>query len=869
MSIQEEPVPSVPAAADGFEVWIGERSRWLQTAAKMLIETKRNPSEDELLELVRLCKLEAAKNGDPGFGVVVPGSLALASHRPPIRIEGITDVHGLNAVKLGANLPFSEGQLTVFYGQNGSGKSGFARLLKQACGSKSKDDIHPNVFEEITAPCSATFHLTFDGVARKIDWTLEAGAHAKMRHAQVFDSKTATLYMGKNEASYEPSQMKFVTALINISDQVSQRLVIAKNALVSALPMFPQELADTEQKRWFDGLRFSTTLPAIDKATLYDKSMDEERITLEGLLAQKDAGARVAAIELENQAIANVRTAMNALKAKLTDAVTQAMLAARSEAATKRKAAQESALSVFADGTLEGVGELTWQKLWEQARLYSESQAYPDHKFPVVVDDAKCVLCQQELSVDAAARLSKFEKFVSEGLERSAKTAEAALTELSMALPLAPTEQDWLAHMSVLKVDQATALEWLKRLAKRRVDLDTADHADQVGAFDWLPIDEALSKIYKTLTDESTALTELLQDGKRQEMDAKVRALKAIQWLQQNKAAILSERHRLAAVDHLGKASKLAATNSLTAKNNELAKSELDAGYQARFTDELKRLGGSRLPVIPQSKPAGKGRTTFGLALVGAHGNRAPEQILSEGETRIVALAAFLADITGSNQIAPFIFDDPISSLDQDFEERVVARLIELARTRQVIIFTHRLSLVALLDAGIKKGNDNPSLGNIVHHVQTLRRLDKTSGILAGQSAKDAKPRNALNKLLGESLVQLRKHQTNGDADSYDLMAKSVCSDFRIVVERTVEMILINGVVQRFRREITTRNVLRKLAHITNEDCDLIDDLMTRYSVFEHSQADELPSIPPELNELETDMKSLSEWMTQFQDRAA
>jgi energy-coupling factor transporter ATP-binding protein EcfA2 len=109
------------------------------------------------------------------------------------------------------------------------------------------------------------------------------------------------------------------------------------------------------------------------------------------------------------------------------------------------------------------------------------------------------------------------------------------------------------------------------------------------------------------------------------------------------------------------------------------------------------------LPVAPYSKTAGKGRTTFGLTLIGAKGTRPPEDILSEGETRIVALAAFLADITGSNQVAPFIFDDPISSLDQDFEERVVARLVDLAHTRQVIIFTHRMSLVTLLEAQLRK----------------------------------------------------------------------------------------------------------------------------------------------------------------------
>lgn len=869
MSSHKESVTSSPVAADGFEVWLSERSKWLQTAAKNLIETRLTPSDDEIVELARLCKIEAAKNDDPGFAVVVPGTLALAAHRPPIRIEGITDVHGLNAVKSGAHLPFGNGHLTVFYGQNGSGKSGYARLLKQACGSKSKDDIHPNVFEEIATPCRARFHLNIDGKSRDINWTIAAGADSKMRHAQVFDSKTASLYMGKNEASYEPSQMKFVTALIKISDQVSQHLLTSKNALVSSVPTFPQELTHTEERRWLDSLRAKTTVPAIEKATQYDKGMDDERISLEGLLAQKDIGGRVTAIQKEKQALTNVQTSMNALKQKLSDVVTQALVEARVQANIKRKAAQESAQNVFSNGSLEGVGEPTWQKLWEQARQYSESHAYPDQKFPVVTADAKCVLCQQELNVEAAARLTQFEQFVSAGLETSAKAAEANLKELTTALPITPTEQDWVAHMSVLKVDQGAALEWLKLLAKRRLDLDTVDEINLVSLFDWSPIDEALINISQALTTESSALTELLQDGKRQEMEAKVLTLKAKQWLFQNKAAILAERDRLAAVDHLGKASKLAATNSLTAKNNELAKSELDAGYQSRFTDELKRLGGSRLPIIPQSKALGKGRTTFGLALVGAHGNRAPEQILSEGETRIVALAAFLADITGSNQIAPFIFDDPISSLDQDFEERVVSRLVELAQTRQVIIFTHRLSLVALLDAAIKKIGDNPTLPDIVHHVQTLRRLDKTSGILAGQSARDAKPRNALNKLLDESLAQLKKHQASGDADSYDLVVKSVCSDFRIVVERTVEMILMNGVVQRFRRDITTKNLLRKLAHITNEDCDLIDDLMTRYSVFEHSQADELPSVPPELSDLEKDMRSLSDWMKHFQERAA
>ncbi|WP_338920191.1 AAA family ATPase [Pseudomonas silesiensis] len=854
---------------DEFEVWLGERPRWLQTAAKNLIETKRPPTDLEIVELARLCMIESKKSDDQGFGVVAPGSLALAANRPAIRIDGISEVYGLNAVKAGAALSFGAGNITVFYGQNGSGKSGYARLLKQACGSRSKDEIHPNVFVEEPVPCRAQFQLSIGGQAGKIEWTLADGAHPKLRHAQIFDSRTATQYMGKNEASYEPSQMKFVAALIAISDRVSQHLGSAKNALLSSLPQFPLDLGITEESKWLAALKPATVTATIEKACLYTEENDAERIGLEGALAQKDVVGRLGEITKEKLGLANVQSAMNSLKEKLSDGAAQVIVNAQSEAKLKRQDAQKSAQLLFAEAPLEGVGEPLWQQLWTQARLFSQSHAYPGHAFPVVGDESRCVLCQQELKDDSADRLRHFEKFVTEGLERAAKDAEDILKGLLRTLPQSPTEQDWLAHMSLLKIDRQHAIDLHAALIKRRADLDTADQIEMVAAFDWASVNQALTDQSQTLGAEEKSLNELLQDGKRQQMEERVRKLKGIQWLAQNKQSVLTERDRLIAVDQYGKAVRLTATNSLTTKNNDLAKSELDAGYQTRFARELKLLGGSRLPVAPQSKTIGKGRTTFGLTLIGAKGSRPPEQILSEGETRIVALAAFFADITGSNQVAPFIFDDPISSLDQDFEERVVARLVNLAQTRQVIIFTHRLSLVTLLDAAVKKVAEHPDLPNVVHEVQTLRRLEKISGILAGQSARDSKPKTAINKLLNESLIKLKKHQAEGDAESYDLMAKSVCSDFRIIVERAVEVVLLNSVVLRFRREVMTKGLLRQLSNITQEDCDLIDDLMTRYSVYEHSQADDLPAVPPELADLETDMKSLAVWMGEYSKRVA
>ncbi|MDA8486869.1 hypothetical protein NNO07_27750 [Pseudomonas resinovorans] len=734
-----------------FENWLNERSGWLQSAAKQLIDNKRLPNEGELAELVRLCKLEAAKQGDPGFLKVAAGAFSAAGVQRVVRVEEVSQVFGVNAIKPGASLPFGAGSLTVIYGQNGSGKSGFARLLKQLCGSRSKDEIRPNAFSEEEHACSAQCRITIDGNPRDINWRPGAEPHAMLKYAQVFDSKAATQYMGRTESSYEPSSMRFISMLIQISDMVSAALGAEKGALVSALPKFPDDLAETAEKAWLSALKASVSAEKIEAYCQFGKELDAERVKSEALLAEKDIAGRLAAIGKETVATESIRQAMKLLKEGLTDDKAEELFKARQSSLAARKAANEVAQQAFANAPLQGVGETTWTLMWEQARNYSVAHAYPGHEFPVTGEGAHCVLCQQELTTEGAARLKSFEAFVTAGLETAAKAAEAASATLIAQVVQLPSIDDWIARLAQLQFDEATARTYYESLKIRRAQLLECAAVGDLLVLDWALIDQALEKRAADLLNEKSSLTQLQQDGQRQALEKRVRQLKALQWLSQNKPAILAERQRLVAVDLLDKATKLTATNSLTTKRNELGRTELDAGYQARFDEELKALGGRRLPVAPQSKAQGKGVITFGLALVGARAGYTPEVILSEGETRIVALAAFLADTTGSNQLAPFIFDDPISSLDQDFEERVVARLVELAKTRQVIIFTHRLSLIALVEALIKKHGDNPANQKILHTVQSLRRLDKVSGILAQHSLRDARPDKAINAVSGLS----------------------------------------------------------------------------------------------------------------------
>ena len=55
----------------------------------------------------------------------------------------------------------------------------------------------------------------------------------------------------------------------------------------------------------------------------------------------------------------------------------------------------------------------------------------------------------------------------------------------------------------------------------------------------------------------------------------------------------------------------------------------------------------------------------------------------------------------------------------------------------------------------------------------------------------------------------------------------------------------------------------------TIEDCKLLDDFMTKYSCYEHSQSSEMPVVIPEEPELRQDLEALGRWRDQLIKRRA
>jgi wobble nucleotide-excising tRNase len=311
-------------------------------------------------------------------------------------------------------------------------------------------------------------------------------------------------------------------------------------------------------------------------------------------------------------------------------------------------------------------------------------------------------------------------------------------------------------------------------------------------------------------------------------------------------------------LEKIKKAKKTTNTKALSQKKGDLAEHLITDAFVQRFNKEINALAATNVKIDLVKSKVSKGRVLHRLQLKCSYHNCLAD-VLSEGESRIVSIAAFLADVTGKRNNSTFIFDDPISSLDQTYEEAAVQRLIELSQDRQVIIFTHRLSLLGTVRHFAEKKSIKPD-------VVSIRSTQWGTGEPAPIPISQSDIKTVLNTLINQRCQGVKNAIENKNIEQSDILLSSICSDFRILLERSIEKDLLCGVVQRFQRPVHTLK-LRELSKLKNTDCNFLGSLMTKYSGFEHSQPEESPKELPKIEELLVDIKNLKNWREEYSKR--
>jgi len=139
-------------------------------------------------------------------------------------LKSLVHERGVNALVNGATIPFHP-KLTVIYGQNGTGKSGFVRILKKVAGSRTLEDVWQNVRKARTRnQCSARIVYESAGMENICQWTGQTGI-APLTESAIFDGKCVPIYLTKNlDFSYQPYGFELFEMVSQSLQELQQRL---------------------------------------------------------------------------------------------------------------------------------------------------------------------------------------------------------------------------------------------------------------------------------------------------------------------------------------------------------------------------------------------------------------------------------------------------------------------------------------------------------------------------------------------------------------------------------------------------------------------------------------------------------------------
>lgn len=846
--------------------WSVSRPDWQRDALRRLVRKGELANED-IEELAEVCKaahgLADQREPRPLAGEDLPN---LGRVGAPVSLTSIYHHRGVNALAEGQTLTLAP-SLTVVYGDNAAGKTGYIRILKSACRARGREKILGNVVSGATplSPVVAIKYRVGDEEDAR-EWAGEEQDEYVSR-VSVFDSQSAAVYLTeRTDVAFRPFGLDLFDKLVQACKQLRGRLEKEQRSLK---PKGISELQAKVRDETAAGklLRNITSLTDPEAVRTLCALSDDEKIRLRSLerslsdLQASDPDRLIRELRLRIGRVEALARHLRGVEDVLSSEAVDALFETSSELQTKRAEAARIRALTFGEGSLEGTGSESWSCLWEAAREFSEEHAYPQVTFPATGDDAQCVLCQQDLEAAARARLERFRAFVSSVGERDLLDAKERFAGMRRSLtqfdvqPNSITET--LAELAIEDDETASAVEkWLGRAEDRRQAVVLAlSESREPG--DYPSLDEVVPKLDALAVGLQERLRAIVESKAE---DASVRLKLEVAELQDR--SVLAEHEDLV-LDEIDRKRRLAAyglciddtrSQAITRKSSAITRKLVTEKLRESFRHELARLRFGHVEVELKEAGGREGVLYHQIVLSRAPGVELPK-VVSEGEQRCLSIAAFFAELSTAEDPSGIVFDDPVSSLDYRWREAVAQRLVEEARVRQVVVFTH--DVVFLL--ALKELAGDLDVDQADQHV---RKLAEGAGVCIAELPWVALRVRKRIGHLRQLLQAAEKLDRQGHKAAYEKEAGVIYGLLREAWERGLEEVLLAGVVERFRPGVQTMQV-GVLSDITREDCKAVERAMTKCSKWlpGHDRAPAAPAEMPEPDALSADIEALNEWL--------
>ena len=767
----------------------------------------------------------------------------------------IGECSNANAIDSKEPLTFESGHITLVYGENGTGKTSYARIIKSVARSAHEEAVLPNVFTSDSSGSPRAVIEVEDTNGRTKHIVPLDRAQPLLSSMTVFDAQCATAYLrNAKTVEFTPAPLRVFGRAASAQQRIRGILDARVTAMEGQRPRIEDFPVGTQVRVLLDSVSSKTDEQELRE--LADVSKDEagEFVKLKLELASAEAGtaaAQARQCERDAEAFEALATRLETIASALSGEQEDGLRDARRRVKEAEQAMSVARSTALAKEPLSPTGGEGWRAMWEAARAFVEKDC--QHDFPPTEDGDICPLCQQALSTDARARLDRLELFVTGTVERDLALAQAALKKIEES---SPSEQIDVAMSSpaIATLDDeapevATAVrEWLKAARQRATELARADEKTS-------PLENCPSASIRQLAEgrkeEAERQRQSIDPQRQEEVRRAVAELEARSTLTERLTEVLAWRNTVTTIETLQRVRGDLDTTGLSNKQTELAKALVTNKLRRAVRSELDSLGFSYLKVTLECRTE-RGATVARLGLDGAA--EPASAVLSDGEQRACALAFFVAEALASPSAGGIVFDDPASSLDVERVEHISSRLVELARKRkQIIVFTHDLPFAwCLQDAAVK--------ADVAFAVRPLSRLgDRTGIVRAGKSWPGEKLGDRLARLR-EVLKTLEVLSQRGSIDEYEPAAKTFAGDVRDTWERAVEEGLFKKVVMRFQRDVKALRIQDVI--VTPDLTRQVFDGMTETSPYHHSSALAKPTPIPTIEDLRKFFARLEQFCT-------
>jgi energy-coupling factor transporter ATP-binding protein EcfA2 len=838
---------------------------WQQDAARRLFQKPEGLAQADFDDLYAL--LKASNNLPNPLGLTptplskahIPTSLA---HGGIVALKSMHDLKDVNCIAPNQSLSFEVMGITVIYGGNGSGKSGYARVMKKACRARDQEE---RVLPDANDPSSqarspeAVFEIDANGTAQSIHWSSQADPPEELASIAVFDHRCARQYLTKEqEVAYLPYGLDIVESLADrVLPELERRLDSEISSISTDSQAFAHLEGDTEVGRVIAHLTHETD-PEILRTL--GKLSDEEVMRLEELdrtLGEADPASKARELHLSAGRLRDLAKRVDAVVVHVGETAIARLKTAAQESYAADLAEKAAATHLHSgDQLLPGTGEPIWKALYEAARRYSTEQAYPGKPFPNLEPEALCLLCQQPLD-GVSERLSRFEKYVQDDVAKAAARKKLLLDKEVKALKEAMLDVGVKGAIAA-ELDQLDSTlcphidVFEKSLQDRRVKLLAA-----IPALTWDTVPELASNPRQALRDLAAKQHRSARDYERASDRAKS------QILRKERDALFARKSLSLCVEQveslLGRLKKKVAlegckkdlnTRPISMKARELASVAVTAALKDAVDVELNALGMSHIKTKLRDRNV-KGRILHQLLLDVPTSSKV-EDILSEGEQRAIAIASFLAELRLANHSAAIIFDDPVSSLDHLRRRRVALRLAEESRSRQVIIFTHDIVFLHQLQSEC-------SFLGLSIGLRFLEKKGKHAGNISAALPWDHKSFG--DRIDGLEKVQKKFEKLPWPPEPHEELAREMIQQYsflRATIERVVQDYVLNATVRRFEDYIQVSH-LQQVVGLEQSEVDEILRLYQRcHDIVEaHDPASAVNGPPPTAAELGADISAL------------